>query len=153
MGTAEGAALLGVDAGAIAAGRAADLVAVDLGHPSLHPPTNLLKSVVYAMSHQAVTDVWVHGRPVVRGQRLATLDQADAPGARARAHARLEARVSGLTVRGAGPGDRDAIQAVTLAAYQEYTATIARALGGLPAEHHRDPRGRGARHPDRRARG
>ena len=32
--------------------------------------------------------------------------------------------MSGLTVRGAGPGDRDAIQAVTLAAYQEYTATI-----------------------------
>ena len=31
--------------------------------------------------------------------------------------------MSGLTVRGAGPGDRDAIQAVTLAAYQEYTAT------------------------------
>ena len=32
--------------------------------------------------------------------------------------------MSGLTVRGAGPDDRDAIQAVTLAAYQEYTATI-----------------------------
>ena len=32
--------------------------------------------------------------------------------------------MSGLTVRGAGPGDRDAIQTVTLAAYQEYTATI-----------------------------
>ena len=32
--------------------------------------------------------------------------------------------MSGLTVRLAGPGDRDAIQAVTLAAYQEYTATI-----------------------------
>ena len=32
--------------------------------------------------------------------------------------------MSGLTVRGAGPGDRDAIQAVTLAAYQEHTATI-----------------------------
>ena len=30
----------------------------------------------YAMSHQAVTDVWVHGRQVVRGQRLATMDQA-----------------------------------------------------------------------------
>ena len=32
--------------------------------------------------------------------------------------------MSGLTVRGAGPGDRDAIQAVTLAAYLEYAATI-----------------------------
>jgi 5-methylthioadenosine/S-adenosylhomocysteine deaminase len=75
MGTAEGARLLGVNAGAIEVGRAADLVAVDLEHPSLHPPTNLVKSVVYAMSHQAVTDVWVHGRHVVRDQRLATLDQ------------------------------------------------------------------------------
>ena len=49
---------------------------MDLEHPSLHPRAHLLKNVVYAMSHQAVTDVWVHGRPVVRGQRLATLDQA-----------------------------------------------------------------------------
>ncbi|HKZ05351.1 MAG TPA: amidohydrolase [Methylomirabilota bacterium] len=77
MGTRTGAALLGLPAGEIAPGRLADLVAVDLGHPSLHPPANLLKSVVYAMSHQAVTDVWVHGRHVVRGQRLTTLDQAD----------------------------------------------------------------------------
>jgi predicted N-acetyltransferase YhbS len=29
-----------------------------------------------------------------------------------------------LTVRGAAPGDRDAIQAVTLSAYQEYAASI-----------------------------
>jgi cytosine/adenosine deaminase-related metal-dependent hydrolase len=48
---------------------------VDLAHPSLHPPTNLLKSIVYAMSPQAITDVWVHGRHVVKGQKLATLDQ------------------------------------------------------------------------------
>ena len=75
MGTAEGAALLGVPAGRIAPGLLADLVAVDLGHPSLHPPVRLLKNVVYAMSPQAVTDVWVHGRHVVRGQRLSTLDQ------------------------------------------------------------------------------
>jgi 5-methylthioadenosine/S-adenosylhomocysteine deaminase len=77
MGTAGGAEILGLSAGAIAPGGLADLVAVDLGHPSLHPPNHLLKSVVYAMSHQAVTDVWVHGRWVVRGQRLATLDQVD----------------------------------------------------------------------------
>jgi 5-methylthioadenosine/S-adenosylhomocysteine deaminase len=76
MGTHEGAALLGLPAGAIAPGRVADLVAVDLGHPSLHPPIDLVKNVVYAMSPQAVTDVWVHGRHVVRDGRLTTLDQA-----------------------------------------------------------------------------
>jgi len=29
----------------------------ELAHPSLHPPTNLLKSIVYAMSPQAITDL------------------------------------------------------------------------------------------------
>jgi 5-methylthioadenosine/S-adenosylhomocysteine deaminase len=77
MGTAGGAALLGLPAGELAPGRVADLVAVDLGHPSLHPRVNLLKNVVYAMSPQAVTDVWVHGQPVIRGGRLVTLDQDD----------------------------------------------------------------------------
>src|SRR5436309_4042345 len=58
MGTMGGAALLGIDAGDIAPGRAADLVAVDLAHPSMLPPTSLLKNVVYAMAPQAITDVW-----------------------------------------------------------------------------------------------
>ncbi|MBI2492850.1 MAG: amidohydrolase [Candidatus Rokubacteria bacterium] len=74
LGTRGGAELLGLEAGAIAPGMLADLVAVDLGHVSLHPPSDLLKSVVYAMSPQAVTDVWVHGRAVVRGGRLVTAD-------------------------------------------------------------------------------
>jgi len=77
VGTAGGAALLGLPAGELAPGRVADLVAVDLGHPSLHPRVNLLKNVVYAMSPQAVTDVWVHGQPVIRDGRLATLDPDD----------------------------------------------------------------------------
>jgi cytosine/adenosine deaminase-related metal-dependent hydrolase len=33
------------------------------------------KGVVYAMSPQAVTDVWVHGRRVVENQRLTLIDQ------------------------------------------------------------------------------
>jgi len=74
MGTAGGAEILGLEAGTIAPGRFADFVAVDLGHASLHPPTALLKSVVYAMSPQAITDVWVHGRKVVEAGRLVSID-------------------------------------------------------------------------------
>jgi 5-methylthioadenosine/S-adenosylhomocysteine deaminase len=77
LGTRGGAEILGLDTGEIAPGRLADAVAVDLGHPSLHPPSDLLKSVVYAMSPQAITDVWVHGRPVVRAGRLTAIDQAE----------------------------------------------------------------------------
>ena len=75
MGTVDGGRLLRLAAGEIRAGMEADLVAADLAHPSLHPPINLLKNVVYAMSPQAVTDAWVHGRRVVKDQRLTALDQ------------------------------------------------------------------------------
>jgi 5-methylthioadenosine/S-adenosylhomocysteine deaminase len=71
LGTVSAASILGLDAGRVVPGTVADLVAVDLGHPSLHPPTDLLRSVVYAMSPQAVTDVWVHGERVVEHGRLA----------------------------------------------------------------------------------
>jgi 5-methylthioadenosine/S-adenosylhomocysteine deaminase len=74
MGTRDGARLLALDVGELAPGKPADLVAIDLEHPSLHPPTDLVKSVVYAMSPQAVTDVWVHGRRVVERQRPTTID-------------------------------------------------------------------------------
>jgi 5-methylthioadenosine/S-adenosylhomocysteine deaminase len=86
LGTRGGAAILGLEAGEIVAGRLADLVAVDLDDPSLHPRTDLLKSVVYAMSARAVSDVWVHGRRVVEDRRLASVDQAS-----------LMARVRALT--------------------------------------------------------
>ncbi len=77
MGSAGGAQILSLNAGAIAAGRLADLVALDLHHPSLHPPTVLLRNIVLAMSSQAITDVWVHGRRVVEGRRLTTADAAE----------------------------------------------------------------------------
>src|SRR5262249_42209318 len=44
---------------------------------SLHPRTDLLKSVVYAMSPRAITDAWVHGRRVVDGGRLTTVDMSE----------------------------------------------------------------------------
>jgi 5-methylthioadenosine/S-adenosylhomocysteine deaminase len=74
MGTAAGADILGVAAGVITPGRLADFIAIDLSHASLHPPTDLLKSVVYAMSPRAITDVWMHGRRVVEAGRLTTVD-------------------------------------------------------------------------------
>ena len=86
LGTRSAAEMLGLEAGVIAQGRLADLVAIDLGHLSLQPRNDLLKSVVYAMSPEAVTDVWVHGRHVVAGGRLATLDEGE-----------LVARVAALT--------------------------------------------------------
>jgi 5-methylthioadenosine/S-adenosylhomocysteine deaminase len=86
LGTRSAAALLRLEAGEIAAGKLADLVAIDLGHLSLQPRNDLLRSVVYAMSPQAVTDVWVHGRRVVEAGRLATLSEEE-----------LVARVAALT--------------------------------------------------------
>ena len=77
LGTRSAAEILGLPAGRIAPGRVADLVAIDLAHPSLHPPSDLLKSVVYAMSDQAVTDVWVHGRRVVESGRLTKVSLED----------------------------------------------------------------------------
>ena len=86
LGTRSAAEMLGLEAGVLAPGQLADLVAIDLGHLSLQPRHDLLKSVVYAMSHEAVSDVWVHGRRVVTDRRLSTLDEAE-----------LVARVTALT--------------------------------------------------------
>ena len=77
LGTRAAARLLRLEAGVVAAGQLADLVAIDLNHLSLQPRNDLLKSVVYAMSPQAVTDVWVHGRRVVEQGRLTTMSEAE----------------------------------------------------------------------------
>jgi 5-methylthioadenosine/S-adenosylhomocysteine deaminase len=77
LGTAGGGEVLDLPIGEITPGRLGDLVALDLGHPSLHPPNAVMKNVVYALSPQAVTDVWVHGRHVVRDGRIATLDESE----------------------------------------------------------------------------
>jgi len=77
LGTAGGGEVLDLPIGEIAPGRLGDLVALDLGHPSLHPPNALMKNVVYALSPQAITDVWVHGRHVVEGGRITTVDETE----------------------------------------------------------------------------
>jgi formimidoylglutamate deiminase len=63
MATVSGARSLRLDAGRIEAGRFADLIAVDLGHPSLAGWTDetLAPTLVLSATPDVVTDVWVGG--------------------------------------------------------------------------------------------
>ncbi|MDX1623055.1 MAG: formimidoylglutamate deiminase [Gemmatimonadota bacterium] len=64
IATAGGAAALGLEAGAIEPGRPADLVALDLGHPSLAEatPGTLLGAWVFGGGNDAVAETCVGGR-------------------------------------------------------------------------------------------
>jgi formimidoylglutamate deiminase len=66
MGTRHGARSLGVEAGAIETGRLADLVAVDLDHPTLdgHAADTLAAMLVFGAPPSLVRDVWVGGREI-----------------------------------------------------------------------------------------
>jgi 5-methylthioadenosine/S-adenosylhomocysteine deaminase len=70
LGTSVGGALLGLPVGRIVPGYRADLVALDLGDPSLWPLGALAKNVVYSLSSRAVTDVMVDGELVVTDRKL-----------------------------------------------------------------------------------
>ena len=65
MGTLAGADLLDVDAGAIAPGKLADLVAVDLDDLSLQPLATVERQLVNSMQQMAISKVMVGGRVVV----------------------------------------------------------------------------------------
>ncbi len=68
VGTAGGAAALGVNAGAITVGGRADLVAVDLDAPALRG-ARVLPALVFAGHPGLVTDVWVAGARIVEAGR------------------------------------------------------------------------------------
>jgi 5-methylthioadenosine/S-adenosylhomocysteine deaminase len=74
MGTVGGGAMLRLPVGRIAPGYRCDLVAVDLGDPSLWPPRYLEKNLVYALSSRAITDVVVDGRLAVADRQLVHVD-------------------------------------------------------------------------------
>ena len=68
--TTHGAASLGVDAGSICPGTAADLVTIDLHDPSLEGvPTQLIAdAVALSTSPRCVREVWVGGAQVKGGE-------------------------------------------------------------------------------------
>lgn len=75
MGTELGGRVLDLPVGRIAPGFRADLVALDLGDPSLWPVQALAKNAVYSLSARAITDVVVDGTIVVENRRLVRVDQ------------------------------------------------------------------------------
>ncbi|MDA1073650.1 MAG: TRZ/ATZ family hydrolase [Proteobacteria bacterium] len=79
MATLGGATALGIDAhtGSIEAGKAADLVAVDLSGLAFAPVYDPMVQIIHGNSGNAVTDVWVAGRRLIADGRHQSLDLAE----------------------------------------------------------------------------
>ncbi|MGH8609521.1 MAG: amidohydrolase family protein, partial [Gammaproteobacteria bacterium] len=77
MATLNGARALGLDSliGSLRPGKAADIVAVDLGDIETQPIYDPLSQLIYAAGRDKVSHVWVAGRQVVRERALLTLDK------------------------------------------------------------------------------
>ncbi len=78
MATINGAKALGIDdqTGSLEVGKAADLVAVNLGGLDSQPIYNPLSQLIYATGRDKVSDVWVAGKQVVKNATLTTMNDA-----------------------------------------------------------------------------
>ncbi len=79
MATINGAKALGLDheIGSLSAGKAADVIAIDLAHLETQPIYCPISQIVYAASRQQVTDVWVAGKRLLNQRNLTTVNRAD----------------------------------------------------------------------------
>ncbi len=77
LATLGGATALGLKSlvGSIEPGKAADLIAVDLGSLACEPVHSPAEAVVFAASRQCVSDVWINGHPCVAQGRLLAFDE------------------------------------------------------------------------------
>lgn len=77
MATLNGAKALGMDEliGSLEAGKAADIVAIDLGELAMQPLYNPASQLVYTHAGQAVTHVWVEGKNLLSNRILQTLNE------------------------------------------------------------------------------
>ena len=80
MATLNGARALGLagETGSLEPGKAADVVAVNLGLPETEPVYQPVSQLVYAAGRHQVSDVWVAGRRLLADRRLTTLDPDEA---------------------------------------------------------------------------
>jgi len=79
MATINGARALGLggEIGSLVAGKAADVICVDLSGVEHHPMLDPVSQLVYAASRHDVTDVWIAGEQLVADRALLRLDVAD----------------------------------------------------------------------------
>lgn len=77
MATMNGAKALGLDSeiGSLEIGKAADIIAVDLGNIENQPVYNPVSQLIYSAGRENVTDVWVAGNHLLKNRELTTLDQ------------------------------------------------------------------------------
>ncbi len=77
MATLNGARALGLEdeIGTLEVGKAADVVAVDLGMVETQPLYDVVSQLVYATGRHQVSDVWIAGRHLLAQGRLTTLDE------------------------------------------------------------------------------
>lgn len=76
MATINGAKALGLETeiGSLLAGKAADVVAIDLSELETRPLFNPVAQIVYAASRHQVSDVWVAGKLLLNNRQLTTFD-------------------------------------------------------------------------------
>jgi 5-methylthioadenosine/S-adenosylhomocysteine deaminase len=78
MATLAGAKALGLDEqiGSLEAGKQADFIAIDLDALNTQPVYNVLSQLAYAVNSRQVSEVYVAGKPLLRGGLLTSLDEA-----------------------------------------------------------------------------
>ena len=79
LATLDGARALGLDTeiGSLLPGKAADIIAVDLGSPGQWPVYDPVSQLAYTGVGCQVTHAWVGGRALLRDRQLLTVDVAD----------------------------------------------------------------------------
>jgi len=89
--TISGARALGLGdvTGSLEIGKCADMVALDLHHPSCQPVYDPISSIVYSASRQQVSEVWVGGRQLVADHRLTQKDPEESEARSERWHQRI----------------------------------------------------------------
>lgn len=77
MATIDGARAVGLDAvtGSLEVGKKADIAVVGTDHPAMAPVHDPVSALVYSALGHEVTDVFVDGHAVMRGGRIASVDE------------------------------------------------------------------------------